>query len=253
MSIRATWIFLAVIHAIPAAVGLRFGMLPALAVMFAFHVLLVAAIFLPVVIGVGCGVRCFRAAGREVCITIDDGPTSDTQEILSILDRAGVRALFFLIGTRVAKEPELCRRIVAGGHEVGNHTMTHATAWFWSLLPSAQMREISCATKEIESAAGVRPRFFRAPVGFRNLFNEGVLRTLGMRHVGWSARGFDGVDTDVERIVARIMRSLKPGAIILLHQGRPHHVAVMRRLLDELRSGGWSVVIPEVLRSRNPR
>lgn len=253
MSIRAAWVLLAVLHAIPVIVGLRFGMLPGLAVMVVFHLLLVAAIFLPVLLGIGCGVRRFRAAGREVCITIDDGPTSDTAEVLSILDHANAKALFFLIGARVAMEPELCRRIVERGHEVGNHTMTHATAWFWSLLPSAQMREISGATAEIERAAGVCPRLFRAPVGFRNLFNAGVLRALGMRYVGWSARGFDGLDTNVERVVSRIMRSLKPGAIILLHQGRPHHVGVLRRLLAELHSGGWTVVIPAALRGQAPR
>lgn len=219
--------------------------------MFAIHVLLITAIFLPVFFGIGCGIRCFRTGGREVCITIDDGPTSDTDEMLSILRRANVTALFFLIGTRVAKEPELCRRIVAAGHEIGNHTMTHSTAWFWSLLPSAQVREIECATMEMDKASGVRPHLFRAPVGFRNLFNAGVLRLLGMRHVGWSARGFDGIDTNVERVVSRIMCSLQPGSIILLHQGRSHHVAVLRRLLEELDSGGWSVVIPEVLRRRN--
>lgn len=251
MSIRATWITLAVLHAIPVGVGWRFGVLPGVVVMFSLHTILVAAIFFPVLLGVGCGIRRFSSDAREVCITIDDGPTSDTEEMLSILNGANATALFFLIGARVAKAPGLCRKIVAAGHEVGNHTMTHSTASFWSLLPSAQLREIQCATREMEMASGVRPHLFRAPVGFRNLFNAGVLRLLGMRHVGWSARGFDGIDADVERVVSRITRSLRPGAIILLHQGRPHHVAVLRRLLEELDSGGWTVVIPDVLRRRN--
>jgi peptidoglycan/xylan/chitin deacetylase (PgdA/CDA1 family) len=167
--------------------------------------------------------------------------------MLGILDGAKVRAVFFLIGTRVVENPALCRRIVDAGHGVGNHTLTHSSAWFWSLLPSPQLREISDATTEIEKAAGVRTPLFRAPVGFRNLFNAGVLQSLGMRHIGWSARGFDGIDTDIERVVGRIMRSLEPGAIILLHQGHPHHPAVLRRLLDELRAGGWCVVVPEAL------
>lgn len=247
MSIRIAWIILVLLHATAIAAGWRFGFAVGLAAMFAVHFALISAIFLPVVVGIGCGIRRFQTQRREVCITIDDGPTADTEELLSILSASNARAVFFLIGERVAANPTLCRKITAAGHVVGNHTQTHSTAWFWSFLPAAQMREIVSANGEIEKACGVKPRIFRAPVGFRNLFNACVLRALGMRHVGWSARGFDGTDSDIERVVRRIMRGLNPGAIILLHQGRPHHTELLRRLLAELYSCGWSVVVPDEL------
>ncbi len=248
MSIRSAWAFLAVLHFVAIAAGWRFGFVAGLAAMFAVHVVLVGAIFLPVVFGVGCGIRRFLPQGKEVCITIDDGPTADTEELLSILEAANARAVFFLIGARVAANPALCKRIAAAGHGVGNHSQTHSTAWFWSFLPRAQMREIESANAEIEKACGVKVRLFRAPVGFRNLFNAGVLRSLGMQHVGWSARGFDGTDSNIERVVYRILRGLKPGAILLLHQGLPHHAKLLRCLLAELQSSGWSLVVPDELR-----
>ena len=124
---------------------------------------------------------------------------------------------------------------------------THPSAWFWSYGPESQRREIAACGRAIREAGGVEPEIFRAPVGFRNLFNAPVLRELGKKNVGWSARGFDGTDTDVERILSRIMAALRPGAIVLLHQGKPHHAELLRRLLAELKRGGWRVVLPPVL------
>jgi peptidoglycan-N-acetylglucosamine deacetylase len=251
MSIRLTWFTLLALHALPPAVGWMRDFSSGVLCLFIIHLGLLAATFIPALSIWGANLRAFRADGRadgkEVCITIDDGPAADTGEILSILDEAGVRAVFFLIGKRVETNPSLAAEIIRRGHAIGNHTQSHPSGWFWAYGPESQRREIVSANRAIQAACGVEPRLFRAPVGFRNLFNAPVLRDLGMLHTGWTARGFDGADTDVPRILRRLMRDVRPGAILLLHQGKPHHALLLRCLLEELRNGGWKVVLPAEL------
>lgn len=241
MSVRLAWFILLGLHALPVAAGLRVGWGSGLMCMFFLHLVLLATMFIPRLDPWRATLRKFRTSEKQVCITIDDGPTADTDEILSILDEAGARAVFFVIGERVT---ERCSEIVKRGHVLGNHTQTHPAGWFWCYSPSAQRREIERAARAIREATGVSVRLFRPPVGFRNLFNAPILETLGLRNIGWSARGFDATDSNVERVLRRILGGLEPGAIILLHQGKPHHATLLRRLLVELKAGGWDVVMP---------
>lgn len=243
MTVRLAWLTLLGLHVPPLLVGFRWGWRMGLLCMVAIHIWMILSIFLPRLAPWGRTMRRFRTSEKQVCLTIDDGPTADTPEILSILDAAGVRAIFFLIGERVAANPQLCREIRERGHVLANHTQTHPSAWFWCYSPAAQRLEIAKTSRTIHDACGENVRLFRAPVGFRNLFNGGVLRELGLRNIGWSARGFDGTDINVERILRRILRSLTPGAIILLHQGKPHHPELLRRLLAELKAREWEVVL----------
>ncbi len=248
MSVRSAWLLLLALHSAPVLAGWRFGWPVGVGCMFFIHTGLLATVFLPRISPWGTALRTFRTEKREVCLTIDDGPTDDTAEILTILGEADVKAVFFLIGIRVAQNPSLCRTITDRGHLLGNHTATHPAGWFWSYPPTGQRREISNASHEIRAAYGQSVHLFRPPAGFRNLFNPAVLRELGLREIGWSARGFDGVDTDVDRVLRRILGGLRPGAIILLHQGMPHHATLLRRLLGKLKEDGWEVVIPRELK-----
>lgn len=248
MTVRLTWLTLLALHIAPLLVGWRFGWAAGAACMLAMHVWIALSTFIPRINVWGRTLRSFHTSKTEVCLTIDDGPTADTPEILKLLDDAGAKAVFFLIGSRVAANSAHCRAILERGHLVGNHTQTHPRGWFWSYFPAAQRREIAAASRSIHDACGADVRIFRPPVGFRNLFNAPILRELSLRNIGWSARGFDGIDTDVERILQRILRSLRPGAIILLHQGKPYRAVLLRRLLSELKAGGWEIVIPPELR-----
>jgi peptidoglycan/xylan/chitin deacetylase (PgdA/CDA1 family) len=86
---------------------------------------------------------------------------------------------------------------------------------------------------------------FRAPVGMKNPFVHPHLRRRGMRLIGWSVRGFDGVGDDVEKVVARIVPRVRAGSIVVLHQGRPMSLRCIERVIDELQSRGYRFVIPE--------
>lgn len=165
---------------------------------------------------------------RHALLTIDDGPHPEhTPAILDILDRHGLKAVFFLIGDRAAAHPALVREIVARGHEIGNHTQTHPAYRFWSLHPVQLWREISACQQTLTSICPDHPpRFFRPPAGHHNMFVPVITRALGLRILMWSARGFDGVKTDLEFITRRIRARLKPGTIVLIHEATPVAVPV---------------------------
>jgi peptidoglycan/xylan/chitin deacetylase (PgdA/CDA1 family) len=128
----------------------------------------------------------------------------------------------------------LAREIVRRGHELGNHTLTHPQATFWCAGPGRTRREIEGGSRAIEEATGVKPRWFRAPVGHRNLFTHPIADELGLEVVAWRRRGFDAVETDVAKIVGRILKDVRPGDIVLVHESTPVAAEVLHRVLEEV-------------------
>ena len=181
-------------------------------------------------------------------LTIDDGPSDDTLEILELLDAAGAKATFFVVGERAAARPHLVREIVERGHGIGNHSATHPQAWFWALSPRRMREEIGRTQQLVEGITGTRPRWFRAVVGMANPFVAAALRDHGLARVAWSARGYDALEADPARALARIEKQLRPGAILLLHEGARHgrNVELVALLLDRLRTLGYRAVLPAV-------
>jgi peptidoglycan/xylan/chitin deacetylase (PgdA/CDA1 family) len=185
-------------------------------------------------------------AENQVLLTIDDGPhPQHTPAILDLLDRHHIKALFFLVGERAAQHPQLVREIVARGHEIGNHTQTHPAGTFWMLHPARLWREIvGCQETLAALCPDHPPRFFRPPAGHHNLFTALIAHALGLRMMMWSARGFDGVLTDVSAITQRIARRLKAGAIVLIHEGTPVAVEVAQAVTSLLAASGLKCDTP---------
>lgn len=156
---------------------------------------------------------------REIALTIDDGPDPQvTPQVLDILDNYQAKATFFCIGNKALQYPELCHEIVRRGHLIENHSQQHRHNF--SLLGIKDFtREIELAQKTLFNITGKRPQFFRAPAGLRNPFLEPVLSRLGLRLVSWSARGFDTQVTNIEKVSKKLLAGLRPGAILLLHDG----------------------------------
>ena len=196
----------------------------------------------------------------EVWLTIDDGPDpGDTPRLLDLLDAASARATFFVRGDRARAHPALITEIVRRGHTVGNHTFSHPQATFWCVGPGRAAREIADCNHVLREITGHATRLFRAPVGHVNPFVVPAAEHHGLRLVGWSARGFDGVASraaEPRAVVDRILRDLRPGGIVLLHEGRrgpagqPVNVQALSLLLDALAARGWRGVIPSEMRCR---
>jgi len=190
----------------------------------------------------------FSTEGRELWLTIDDGPADDTPQILELLTSRSARATFFLKGVLAAAKPELVRSIVAAGHTIGNHSYSHPSATFWC-LPAPWIEE------EIDRCNAVLGNVpcFRAPVGMKNPAVHPALGKRGMRLIGWTARGFDSVTADVDRVAARIVPQAKRGEIIVMHQGLPQSARCIERVVDDLQKAGYTFVVPEDARLKTNR
>jgi peptidoglycan/xylan/chitin deacetylase (PgdA/CDA1 family) len=174
------------------------------------------------------------AGGRDVAITIDDGPDPEiTPRVLDLLDAHEARVTFFCIGERVARHPGLARAIVARGHGIENHTYRHP--FNFSLLgPRGIAAEVRAAQEAIAGATGVTPHFFRAPAGLRNLFLEPVLARADLRLVSWTRRGFDTVNASPERVLGKLTRNLAGRDILLLHDGHAARTAAGNAIVLEV-------------------
>ena len=189
----------------------------------------------------------FRTEKQEVWLTIDDGPDPEqTPRILEILAAAGARASFFVVGSKADANRPLCRQIAAGGHTLENHTYSHLSGLFWTMPCCAIQSEIERCSHAIRVAAGVDPSWFRSPAGLTNACVHPAAARAWLRVAGWSAAGLDGFPgADPGDVVARIVRGLEPGAILLMHEGPGRRsVETLRLLLDEISARGFRCVIP---------
>jgi peptidoglycan/xylan/chitin deacetylase (PgdA/CDA1 family) len=155
-----------------------------------------------------------------------------------------VQATFFVKGKNLERQPEIGAALVAAGHSLANHTQTHPAHLFWWLRPGGLRREIEACNEALRRAGVTAIRWFRSPVGLKNIFLEPALLRNGMRYVGWSVRGKDGVTCDPETVARRVGQHISPGAIVLLHEGRARSNEAILRVIDELRARGYSFVIP---------
>jgi peptidoglycan/xylan/chitin deacetylase (PgdA/CDA1 family) len=188
-----------------------------------------------------------RAGGHRVALTFDDGPDPvATPRVLELLAERGIRATFFLIGERAERHPDVVRAIVAGGHEVGNHTWRHRNAWF--LSPAAAAREITEGARILGEIAGESPRLYRPPWGIVNVAALATARRLGLVTVLWSIQHEGLRPRSPAAQLRHVAGRLHDGAIIDLHDapglpGAPERLlAMLPGLLDSLRERGYAAV-----------
>jgi peptidoglycan/xylan/chitin deacetylase (PgdA/CDA1 family) len=165
-----------------------------------------------------------RRNARVCYLTFDDGPNAGaTRSILETLAAAGVPATFFLVGAHVRRFPEIARQVAAAGHEIGNHTFSHVK--LHRRGPARVRAELQQAHDAIVDVTGRAPRLFRAPHGYRNPFVGREVRRLGYTVFGWSFGVWDSARPGAAVIRRRVARALRPGAIILLHDGDGYDAA----------------------------
>jgi peptidoglycan/xylan/chitin deacetylase (PgdA/CDA1 family) len=156
------------------------------------------------------------AAG--VALTFDDGPDpKTTPRVLDLLDAAGAKGTFFVIGRKAEAHPELVRAIRARGHGVGLHAYAHDR--LFALRTARRVRaDLAQGVKALEAITGERPVLFRPPIGHTNPTIARVADELDLVVVGWTIGGRDGVaGAEPEAVAARVSAGLRAGAIVLLH------------------------------------
>ena len=219
-----------------------------------FVLLCLVAPFLP---GVGffLPVISRRKTGRRaVALTFDDGPDPDvTLRLLELLRRHGVPATFFVAGARVERNPGLIREILSRGHTLGNHSYHHDPLLM--LRSRAKLREEVARTQDVLSDFTVRPLTFRPPVGITNPRLPGVLKELGMYCVTFSCRAFDRGNRRIAGLAEIILKKVRPGDIILLHDVAPkggegigEWLAEMEGIVSGLKRQGYEILpLPELI------
>jgi peptidoglycan-N-acetylglucosamine deacetylase len=205
-----------------------------------------------------------RGAGRRIALTFDDGPDPRwTPRVLSLLGALDVRATFFLVGERAAREPETVKTVAAAGHEVGSHGWSHRSLWLCG--PRRTADEIDRAQATLTALAGTPPRVFRPPWGMVNAALFPLLRARGLRPVFWSIQPEGLRPAPAEAQAAYVLRRAHPGAIVDLHdaEGTPDAparlVAALPAMIGGLRAAGYELTtVTELLTSargdrRRPR
>lgn len=166
-----------------------------------------------------------------VALTFDDGPNPVfTPQFLQILREHHAKATFFMVGTNVARHPEIARLIVREGHEAGNHSMNHQYRLPYS-LPWQIRKEYLRAQGVILRETGVSPLLFRAPHGRLSPWMALTLRRNGAKIIGWDVDPRDLHNPPAEALVRSVLDQVRPGSIILLHDGLDRHENVNRKVL----------------------
>ena len=169
---------------------------------------------------------------RQVALTFDDGPNDPySLDVARILDGRGLKGTFFEVGTAIDREPAVARKLLEDGHLLGNHSYHH-DYWRW-LDP--RYPELGRTQDAFRRNLGVCPRFYRPPHGQRTPFIAAQVAADGMETVTWDVSGGDWDTTDGRLVAERILRRVRPGSIILLHDSIDGNVDADRRVvLDAL-------------------
>lgn len=183
-----------------------------------------------------------RTSEKVIAITFDDGPhPQNTPRLLDMLKERGVRATFYVVGNMVRYNPQILRRMVAEGHEIGNHTVTHGTL---SRMSDEGLRsELSRAHQQILAATGIPPRSMRPPGGaIRKEQKQLMLREYGYPTILWSVDPRDWQRPGVDVVAQRLIDGAAPGGILLVHDLHKPTVDAMPKTLDALLAQGYRFV-----------
>lgn len=175
-----------------------------------------------------------------IALTFDDGPVGHTARLLDVLAEYGARATFFVVGGQVAERPEMVRRQLAEGHEVGNHSYTHAN--LGHAPPAVVRAEIGRTQDVVERAAGMRPRLFRPPYGATGGTVTQVARKHGLAQILWSVDTLDWRDRDAGLVRRRAVEGARPGRVVLMHDIQPSTLEAVPGILRKLAAEGFMFV-----------
>lgn len=183
------------------------------------------------------------STGRKVvAITFDDGPhPENTPRLLDMLKERRIKATFYVVGNMVKYSPQLIRRMIAEGHEIGNHTVTHGN--LARMSDDALRKELQAAHDQIIAETGVTPRTMRPPGGaIKKSQKELMLREFGYPTILWSVDPEDWKRPGPAVVASRLVNGASPGGILLVHDLHKPTVDAMPSTLDQLLAQGYEFV-----------
>lgn len=197
---------------------------------------------------------------RRIALTFDDGPNEPfTSQILDVLAKYNAKATFFVVGHNVERHPAICSRVARDGHVIGNHSYSHSR-WFAFKRGKDITQELQLAQETIYRASGVKPNLFRPPYGLRTPWLSRAAEKLGLAVITWDNMTNDWDPTKrAEDITKGILSRVKPGGIIVVHDGRDLRqdynrtslLEALPQILTKLKEQGYQfATIPELLRDQ---
>ncbi|WP_245774827.1 polysaccharide deacetylase family protein [Nonomuraea wenchangensis] len=175
-----------------------------------------------------------------IALTFDDGPGKYAGTLLDTLKKYDAKATFFLEGQYAKSRPQYVKRMVAEGHELGNHSYSHPD--FTKLEPGAIRNEIQKTQDAVKKAAGVEPKLLRPPYGLADLQVSDIAEEYGMPIILWTAGSEDWASKNVEAIKKKTLEVAKPNGIILMHDWVKQTVDAMPSIVKSLQAKGYHLV-----------
>lgn len=181
---------------------------------------------------------------KVVLLTIDDGPSRQSVQILDILDKHNVKAIFFINGTHHKANPSVIDEEFKRGHSIGNHTWSHQN--LKQISEEKAKQEIDSNTKIIFETTGENPKFFRAPYGINSDFSRSYVKSQSMLSMNWSAspKDWEKPAHDKKVFVENVMKTLHNGDIILMHENTWSRDA-LEDLILAIQSKGYTFLDPK--------
>jgi peptidoglycan/xylan/chitin deacetylase (PgdA/CDA1 family) len=179
---------------------------------------------------------------KIIAITFDDGPDPKyTPAVLDFLKSRKLPATFFIIGKNISGNEEILRRIMVEGHLTGNHSYSHSR--YFDFYPSGKMiRDLKRAEDILAENTGRIPGWFRPPFGVTTPSVRKSADIMRYNVIGWNIRTLDTTIRNKEKIMQRIRKRIKPGAVILFHDTQPSIVEILEYLADYTNEIGYRIV-----------
>lgn len=190
---------------------------------------------------------------KRIALSFDDGPLAGkTDKILDVLDKYGIKATFFMVGSQVMYCPETAMRVMSDGHEIGNHTNNHKS--LAALSEDELDDEICHAERAIFDACGYIPSLFRPPEGVCTEKISRAAKKQGYSIIMWSVDTLDWQGKNAEIIAENVLANAKPGAVILMHDGifaKSHTAESLDLIIPALLAEGYTfVTVGELISDR---
>ncbi len=172
---------------------------------------------------------------NKILFTFDDGPHPTlTPIILDILKEHNIHAIFFVIGKNALENPDIIKRIIAEGHQIGIHTYSHSA--HFPLLKTAEIeKELQSTQEVIKGITQTTTYLFRPPFGVTNPNIARAVNKLKLQTIGWSIRSLD-TSLSVEKAYNRVIKQLHNNAIILFHDNRDNTPILIQKVLEYFKS-----------------
>ena len=194
------------------------------------------------------GFSSVRVDGPYIAMTFDDGPhVTNTPRLLDMVKQRHIKLTFFELGERIVQDPEIVKRIVAEGHELGNHSWSHPD--FAKMSDSAVRSELQRTQDAFQDAVGFKPHLMRPPYGaITKSQREWIHREFGFKIILWDVDPLDWKRPGPDVVARRIIANTRAGSIILSHDIHKPTIDAMPQVFDTLLAKGFKfVTVSELL------